>query len=151
ASMPVRRRRSRSPARLADGAAVVEVRDDDVGVSPGNAQRIFDPFFTTKREAGGTDLGLAIAQRRGQAFGGELLLEETERGALFRIRLKPAYRSRPTRLRGRAGVSGHFPPAWETFDADSIRVPGDFSHFPVIPPSISWITRDMTAAARFAA
>jgi signal transduction histidine kinase len=76
--------------RLADGAAVVEVRDDGVGVSPGNAQRIFVRFFTTRRDAGGTGLGLAIAQRRVQAFGGELSLEEAERGALFRIRLKPA-------------------------------------------------------------
>jgi signal transduction histidine kinase len=76
--------------RLADGAAVVEVRDDGVGVSPGNAQRIFDRFFTTKREAGGTGLGLAIAQRRVRAFGGELSLEVAERGALFRIRLKLA-------------------------------------------------------------
>lgn len=75
--------------RLADGV-VVEVRDDGVGVSPGNAQRIFDRFFTTKRDSGGTGLGLAIAQRRVQAFGGELSLEEAERGALFRIRLKPA-------------------------------------------------------------
>ena len=76
--------------RLADGAAVVEVRDDGVGVSPGNVQRIFDRFFTTRRDAGGTGLGLAIAQRRVQAFGGELSLEEAEQGALFRIRLKPA-------------------------------------------------------------
>jgi signal transduction histidine kinase len=75
---------------LADGEAVVEVSDDGVGVSPGNAQRIFDRFFTTRRDAGGTGLGLAIAQRRVQAFGGELSLAATERGALFRIRLKPA-------------------------------------------------------------
>ncbi|MBN9090328.1 MAG: histidine kinase [Reyranella sp.] len=75
--------------RLADGV-VVEVRDDGVGVSPGNAQRIFDRFFTTRRDAGGTGLGLAIAQRRVQAFGGELSLEAAEKGALFRIRLKPA-------------------------------------------------------------
>lgn len=76
--------------RLADGAVLVEVQDDGVGVSPGNAQRIFDRFFTTKRNAGGTGLGLAIAQRRVRAFGGELSLEDAERGALFRIRLKPA-------------------------------------------------------------
>jgi signal transduction histidine kinase len=75
---------------LAEGEAVVEVRDDGVGVSPGNAQRIFDRFFTTRRDAGGTGLGLAIARRRVQAFGGELSLAAAERGALFRIRLKPA-------------------------------------------------------------
>jgi signal transduction histidine kinase len=75
---------------LADGEAVVEVRDDGVGVSPGNAQRIFDRFFTTKRDSGGTGLGLAIARRRVQAFGGELSLAAAKQGALFRIRLKPA-------------------------------------------------------------
>jgi signal transduction histidine kinase len=75
---------------LTDGEAVIEISDDGVGVSPGNVQRIFDRFFTTRRDAGGTGLGLAIARRRVQAFGGELTLAEAERGALFRIRLKPA-------------------------------------------------------------
>jgi signal transduction histidine kinase len=69
---------------------MVEVKDDGVGVSAGNAERIFDRFFTTKRDSGGTGLGLAIAQRRVVAFGGELSLEPAERGALFRIRLKAA-------------------------------------------------------------
>lgn len=69
---------------------VVEVRDDGVGVSPGNVQRIFDRFFTTARDSGGTGLGLAIAQRRVRAFGGNITLANAERGAAFRIRLKAA-------------------------------------------------------------
>ena len=72
------------------GDVVIEVRDDGAGVSPGNVPRIFDRFFTTARDRGGTGLGLAIAQRRVQAFGGDLSLEQAERGALFRIRLKSA-------------------------------------------------------------
>ena len=68
--------------------AIVEVRDDGVGVSKGNADRIFDRFFTTARDAGGTGLGLAIARQRVAAFGGELALVSRERGAAFRIRLK---------------------------------------------------------------
>jgi signal transduction histidine kinase len=69
---------------------VVEVKDDGVGVSPGNAQRIFDRFFTTARDSGGTGLGLAIAQRRVRAFGGDITLAAASRGAAFRIRLKAA-------------------------------------------------------------
>jgi signal transduction histidine kinase len=74
--------------RLEEGEAVVEVRDDGVGVSAGNAERIFDRFFTTARANGGTGLGLAIARRRVQAFGGRLSLGAAERGALFRINLR---------------------------------------------------------------
>jgi signal transduction histidine kinase len=74
--------------RVENGDAIVDVRDDGVGVSTANADRIFDRFFTTARDAGGTGLGLAIARQRVMAFGGELSLAPSERGAAFRIRLK---------------------------------------------------------------
>ena len=74
--------------RAEAGEAIVDVRDDGVGVSTGNVPRIFDRFFTTARDAGGTGLGLAIARQRVMAFGGELLLAPSERGAVFQIRLK---------------------------------------------------------------
>ena len=74
--------------RAEDGYAIVDVRDDGVGVSTANADRIFDRFFTTARDAGGTGLGLAIARQRVMAFGGELLLVPSERGAAFQIRLR---------------------------------------------------------------
>jgi signal transduction histidine kinase len=64
------------------------VRDDGVGVSKGNVDRIFDRFFTTARDVGGTGLGLAIARQRVAAFGGELALVPSERGAAFQMRLK---------------------------------------------------------------
>jgi signal transduction histidine kinase len=67
---------------------IVEVKDDGVGVSAGNTDRIFDRFFTTARDHGGTGLGLAIAQQRLRAFGGDVVLVPSERGAAFRIRLK---------------------------------------------------------------
>jgi len=70
------------------GEAIIEVADDGIGISSGNAARIFDRFFTTARAAGGTGLGLAIARQRVAAFGGELELVPAERGAVFRIKLK---------------------------------------------------------------
>jgi signal transduction histidine kinase len=74
--------------RAEAGVAIIDVRDDGVGVSSGNATRIFDRFFTTARDAGGTGLGLAIARQRVMAFGGELSLVPSDRGATFQVRLK---------------------------------------------------------------
>jgi signal transduction histidine kinase len=73
----------------ADGT-VIDVADDGVGVSAANAGRIFDRFFTTARDAGGSGLGLAIARQRLRAFGGDIALVPSARGASFRIRLRTA-------------------------------------------------------------
>jgi signal transduction histidine kinase len=72
------------------GAVVVDVSDDGVGISPGNAERIFDRFFTTARDSGGTGLGLAIARRRLMAFGGHIESLPALKGASFRITLRAA-------------------------------------------------------------
>jgi signal transduction histidine kinase len=74
--------------RVEGDRVIVEVRDDGVGISKGNADRVFDRFFTTARDAGGTGLGLAIARQRVMAFGGDLALLPSEQGAVFRIGLK---------------------------------------------------------------
>jgi signal transduction histidine kinase len=73
--------------RVEDGAAVLRVADDGVGISPGNAARIFDRFFTTARGAGGTGLGLAIVRSQLAAHGGTIALIPSGRGAAFEIRL----------------------------------------------------------------
>jgi signal transduction histidine kinase len=73
-----------------EGVVVIDVCDDGRGISPANAERVFDRFFTTAREAGGTGLGLAIVRQRIAAFGGDIVLLPTRRGAAFRIRLKAA-------------------------------------------------------------
>lgn len=45
---------------VADGLAVISVRDSGVGIPPENLRRIFDPFFTTKGDDG-TGLGLSVS------------------------------------------------------------------------------------------
>jgi signal transduction histidine kinase len=77
-------------ARVEAGTVMIEVSDDGPGISTGNADRIFDRFFTTARKAGGTGLGLAIARQRAMAFGGDVVLLPSDRGATFRIALPAA-------------------------------------------------------------
>lgn len=53
-------------------SAVLEVRDEGVGIAAEHLARVCDPFFTTKRETGGTGLGLAITSSLVRAHGGRL-------------------------------------------------------------------------------
>jgi PAS domain S-box-containing protein len=55
-----------------DRCAVLEVRDEGIGVPAEHLSRMCDPFFTTKRETGGTGLGLAITSSLVRAHGGRL-------------------------------------------------------------------------------
>lgn len=50
--------------------AVIAIRDTGCGIVPENAGRVFEPFFTTR--AGGTGLGLYIAQGIVRQQGGEI-------------------------------------------------------------------------------
>jgi signal transduction histidine kinase len=53
-------------------AAVLEVRDEGVGIPAEHLARLRDPFFTTKHDSGGTGLGLAITASLVRAHGGRL-------------------------------------------------------------------------------
>jgi len=80
-------------ATRADGAgrAVLEVADTGHGMPPEVVSRIFEPFFTTKPPDEGTGLGLAVARRVVESFGGTLTCKSREgHGSTFRIRLPPA-------------------------------------------------------------
>jgi PAS domain S-box-containing protein len=63
-----------------DGVCFV-VRDTGVGIAPEHQARIFEPFWQVEqsltRKAGGTGLGLTVAQRFAQLLGGRLEVEST--------------------------------------------------------------------------
>jgi len=73
----------------ASGEARISVRDNGPGVPAALRQRIFEPFFTTKGERG-TGLGLVLVRHAVSRMGGTLSLGPSERGAVFRIRLRAA-------------------------------------------------------------
>jgi PAS domain S-box-containing protein len=61
----------------ARGINILEVRDEGVGIAPGNLPYIRDPFFTTRREVGGTGLGLSVSTRIVHEHGGRLDFSST--------------------------------------------------------------------------
>ncbi|HXK18907.1 MAG TPA: HAMP domain-containing sensor histidine kinase [Polyangiaceae bacterium] len=69
------------------GEARISVRDNGPGVPAALRQRIFEPFFTTKGERG-TGLGLVLVRHAVSRMGGTLSLGPSERGAVFRVRLR---------------------------------------------------------------
>jgi len=73
-----------------DGGVQVEVQDDGPGIPAVLAGRVFEPFFSTKGVGQGTGLGLSIALGIAEAHGGSLSLQQTGRGACFRMVLPAA-------------------------------------------------------------
>lgn len=72
----------------ADGrtGVIVRIQDSGAGIQGSDPDAIFRPFYTTK--AGGTGLGLALAQRIVQAHGGTITAHNgSDGGAVFEIRL----------------------------------------------------------------
>jgi len=71
--------------------ATMTVADEGSGIPPEHRDRIFDRFYRIDegraREMGGTGLGLAIAKWAVEANGGQIALEPTSKGSVFRISL----------------------------------------------------------------
>lgn len=61
---------------LAEGCAVVSVRDSGVGIAAADVKRIFDAFFTTKSQ--GMGMGLSICHSVIEAHGGRLWASTNE-------------------------------------------------------------------------
>jgi signal transduction histidine kinase len=68
--------------------ALIQLRDNGIGIPPENLPRIFDPFFTTKPEGEGTGLGLSVGYGIISRHGGRINVESTEGvGTTFTISL----------------------------------------------------------------
>ncbi|WP_313646187.1 ATP-binding protein [Pseudomonas sp.] len=76
----------------ADGACLLTVEDDGIGIPPEERERIFQPFYrldrSRDRSTGGFGLGLPISRRAIEGQGGTLSVAQSALGgAQFRIRL----------------------------------------------------------------
>jgi two-component system NtrC family sensor kinase len=79
-----------------DGAVVVEIKDNGVGIAKEHLGRIFDPFFTTKPPGEGTGLGLSISYGIVQDHGGRIDVQsEVGRGTTFTVTLPVKRAARP--------------------------------------------------------
>jgi two-component system NtrC family sensor kinase len=74
------------------GRVVLDVIDTGPGVPQAVRPRLFEPYFTTD-PASGAGLGLPIARSLVRSRGGELILRPTQKGAAFRVVLRPGRRS----------------------------------------------------------
>lgn len=80
----------RISVKIADlpGAAAVEIADDGIGMEPEQAERVFERFYKADkaRNAGGSGLGLSIAQKIAEPHGGSIEVESKRgEGTLFRV------------------------------------------------------------------
>jgi signal transduction histidine kinase len=78
---------AREPAAGVAPAVVVEVEDDGGGVAPELERRIFEPGVSGKGSSG---LGLFLARRLAERFGGSLEYVPRPGGSLFRLLLPGA-------------------------------------------------------------
>ncbi len=75
-------------AELTPEGVVIRVKDEGPGVPSAAREAIFDALYTTKPR--GTGLGLALCRRIVEAHDGDIIVEDTAKGASFRICLKTA-------------------------------------------------------------
>lgn len=78
------------PDRERGNIVRVRVTDAGPGVPEELRDRVFEPFFTTKPK--GTGIGLTTAREAARDLGGDLVLEDSDRGACFAVLLPMASR-----------------------------------------------------------
>jgi heavy metal sensor kinase len=79
-----------------DGHALIEVRDNGLGIAPSDLPHVFERFYRTdkarSRELGGSGLGLSIVKSIIVAHGGEVTVSSEEAaGAQFTVTLPSAH------------------------------------------------------------
>ncbi|MGH2689650.1 MAG: ATP-binding protein, partial [Actinomycetota bacterium] len=104
--------RIRLSVTIADGEAVLEVKDTGMGIPSRHLPRIFERFYRVdparSRETGGTGLGLAIVKHVAEQLDGRVeARSELGRGSTFRVLLPLAPpRDRPARPSASGAAGG---------------------------------------------
>lgn len=72
---------------MKNDTVTIEIEDNGPGIPEELQEKILQPFFTTKKGTEGTGLGLSITHDIVKAHGGQLEIESSENGSVFRIQL----------------------------------------------------------------
>ncbi|KPA15790.1 protein containing Signal transduction response regulator, receiver region [Candidatus Magnetomorum sp. HK-1] len=68
--------------------AIIQIKDQGIGISEQALQNLFDPFFTTKRDNGGTGLGMAVSHGIIEEHGGTIQYKsEPGEGTICQIKI----------------------------------------------------------------
>lgn len=133
----------------------LRVADTGPGVPPALHEKIFEPFFTTKPEGIGTGLGLAVSRSLVRDHGGQLGLEISASGAVFRMSLpisgQPGEVTEPGAL---SGLDGSGPARVLVVDdeaeiAELMRAMLEGAGFEVATAESGAVALELLEAARF--
>jgi len=78
------------------GVVYIDIRDQGIGVAPGDRERIFEPFYRGERQprdgVRGSGIGLSIVHEYIAAHGGRIALLAEQTGTHFRIEFPHAFK-----------------------------------------------------------